>query len=166
MHEVRRVLAQDAMERAQLLEVDANDPAAAAKAKVLVFCNSPGRAKMLEDSMAKKAVPCVAWIGDASERVRGSNGTLDQFLLKPGHGEATPGKGTQPRVLITTSLLSRGLDFAPAVKHVFLLDEPRDMLDFLHRAGRTGRAGRVGSVTVFGDAARDRFSKMLKANKR
>ena len=69
-------------------------------------------------------------------------------------------------MLVTTSLLSRGLDFTPAVKHVFLLDEPRDMLDFLHRAGRTGRAGRVGNVVVFGDAARDRFSKMMKSTRK
>lgn len=38
-----------------------------------------------------------------------------------------------PRVLITTSLLSRGLDFSPAIKHVFIVDEPKNLVDFLVR---------------------------------
>ncbi|TRM59933.1 hypothetical protein BD626DRAFT_506901 [Schizophyllum amplum] len=54
-----------------------------------------------------------------------------------------------PHVLVTTSLLSRGLDFAPDVRTVFIMDEPRNMVDFLHRAGRTGRAGALGEVVVF-----------------
>jgi superfamily II DNA/RNA helicase len=57
---------------------------------------------------------------------------------------------TPPRVLITTSLLSRGLDFSPSIKHVILVDQARDQVDFLHRAGRTGRGeGGVGNVYVF-----------------
>ncbi|KAJ7103754.1 P-loop containing nucleoside triphosphate hydrolase protein [Mycena epipterygia] len=55
-----------------------------------------------------------------------------------------------PHVMITTSLLSRGLDFSPNIKHVFIIDEPRNMIDFLHRAGRTGRAGQQGKVVIFG----------------
>ncbi|KAJ7472238.1 P-loop containing nucleoside triphosphate hydrolase protein [Mycena galericulata] len=55
-----------------------------------------------------------------------------------------------PHVMITTSLLSRGLDFSPNIKHVFIVDEPRNMIDFLHRAGRTGRAGANGKVVIFG----------------
>ncbi|KAJ7740963.1 P-loop containing nucleoside triphosphate hydrolase protein [Mycena maculata] len=55
-----------------------------------------------------------------------------------------------PHVMITTSLLSRGLDFSPNVKHVFIVDEPRNTIDFLHRAGRTGRAGQFGRVVIFG----------------
>jgi ATP-dependent RNA helicase MRH4 len=55
-----------------------------------------------------------------------------------------------PHVLVTTSLLSRGLDFSPMIKHVFIVDEPRNMIDFLHRAGRAGRAGEAGKVVVFG----------------
>ncbi|KAJ7489477.1 P-loop containing nucleoside triphosphate hydrolase protein [Mycena latifolia] len=55
-----------------------------------------------------------------------------------------------PHVMITTSLLSRGLDFSPNVKHVFIVDDPRNMTDFLHRAGRTGRAGASGRVVIFG----------------
>lgn len=56
----------------------------------------------------------------------------------------------EPHVMITTSLLSRGLDFSPSIRHVFIVDEPRNMIDFLHRAGRAGRAGERGKVVVFG----------------
>ncbi|KAJ7026155.1 hypothetical protein C8F04DRAFT_1126349 [Mycena alexandri] len=58
-----------------------------------------------------------------------------------------------PHVMITTSFLSRGLDFSPDVKHVFIVDDPRSMVDFLHRAGRTGRAGENGKVVIFGKMA-------------
>ena len=58
-----------------------------------------------------------------------------------------------PRVLLSTSLLARGLDFDPSVSHVFVLDPPRNTADFLHRAGRTARAGGRGKVVVFGKGA-------------
>lgn len=58
-----------------------------------------------------------------------------------------------PRVLLSTSLLARGLDFDPSVSHVFVLDPPRNTADFLHRAGRTARAGSRGKVVVFGKGA-------------
>jgi ATP-dependent RNA helicase MRH4 len=59
-------------------------------------------------------------------------------------------EGNLPRVLLSTSLLARGLDFDPSVSHVFVLDPPRNTADFLHRAGRTARAGVRGKVVVFG----------------
>lgn len=60
---------------------------------------------------------------------------------------------SSPRVLLSTSLLARGLDFDPSVSHVFVLDPPRNTADFLHRAGRTARAGGSGRVIVFGKGA-------------
>jgi ATP-dependent RNA helicase MRH4, mitochondrial len=65
----------------------------------------------------------------------------------------TVGKSSSPRVLLSTSLLARGLDFDPSVSHVFVLDPPRNTADFLHRAGRTARAGSSGRVIVFGKGA-------------
>ncbi|TFK26076.1 P-loop containing nucleoside triphosphate hydrolase protein [Coprinopsis marcescibilis] len=68
--------------------------------------------------------------------------------LKNPHMLSDP--STTPHVLITTSLLSRGLDFDPEVKNVFIVDEPRSMVDFLHRAGRSGR---MGGIPVGGAAS-------------
>jgi ATP-dependent RNA helicase MRH4, mitochondrial len=81
--------------------------------------------------------------------------TLQPHLAKssssyPPASELKSNPKEEPHVMITTSLLSRGLDFSPSTRHVFIVDEPRNMIDFLHRAGRAGRAGQRGKVVVFG----------------
>lgn len=97
------------------------------------------------------------------KRLRGKQGELASFLSthtnKPALPALTSGNKASPekakaRVLITTSLLSRGLDFSGDISTVVLVDPPRDALDFVHRAGRTARAGRKGRVIVFGMGAR------------
>ena len=50
-------------------------------------------------------------------------------------------------VLITTDLLSRGVDFR-GVNGVVNYDIPTTSASYVHRAGRTGRAGREGGVCV------------------
>ncbi|KAI0364900.1 P-loop containing nucleoside triphosphate hydrolase protein [Pilatotrama ljubarskyi] len=143
--------------------------------KVLVFCNKSGRVENLGEYLREKGIANVALTSVSEARKRGSNHHLDGFLRvrKPDEDESVPASSQEapaegktgeaapaarsmeelkdvPHVLITTSLLSRGLDFSPDVKHVFIVDEPRNMVDFLHRAGRSGRAGEVGKVVVFG----------------
>lgn len=51
-------------------------------------------------------------------------------------------------LLVATDLGSRGLDF-PFVSHIFNLDFPKTVSDYIHRAGRAGRAGREGYVKSF-----------------
>ncbi|KAL9622993.1 MAG: hypothetical protein Q9160_002711 [Pyrenula sp. 1 TL-2023] len=50
-------------------------------------------------------------------------------------------------ILITTDLLSRGIDFR-GVNGVVNYDIPTSSAAYVHRAGRTGRAGREGGVCV------------------
>ncbi len=50
-------------------------------------------------------------------------------------------------VLITTDLLSRGVDFR-GVNGVVNYDVPTSAASYVHRGGRTGRAGREGGVVV------------------
>ena len=50
-------------------------------------------------------------------------------------------------ILITTDLLSRGVDFR-GVNGVVNYDIPTTTASYIHRAGRTGRAGRSGGVCV------------------
>ncbi|KAJ9632016.1 RNA-dependent ATPase rok1 [Taxawa tesnikishii (nom. ined.)] len=50
-------------------------------------------------------------------------------------------------VLITTDLLSRGVDFQ-GINGVVNYDVPSSAAAYVHRVGRTGRAGRVGGVAV------------------
>ncbi|KAH9947382.1 P-loop containing nucleoside triphosphate hydrolase protein [Amylocystis lapponica] len=136
------------------------------KSKVLIFCNKSTRVEALGAFLREKGVANVALTSTSDTRRRGSNHHLDGFLRTRGAAEELPPLGASeaegsaesamedvkdvPHVMITTSLLSRGLDFSPAIKHVFIVDEPRNMVDFLHRAGRSGRAGERGKVVVFG----------------
>ena len=55
------------------------------------------------------------------------------------------------KILITSDLSSRGLDF-PNVTHVIQMDVPSDNDFFVHRAGRTARAGAEGLNVIIGDA--------------
>jgi len=101
----------------------------------------------------------VAMTSQSEHRGRGSNRHLEGFLRTRSGSTTESASSTSasaddvkevPHVLVTTSILSRGLDFSPDIKHVFIVDEPRNTIDFLHRAGRTGRAGQQGKVVVFG----------------
>jgi ATP-dependent RNA helicase MRH4 len=158
---IRRVWAEDALTHAK----SALPGASPVKlSKVIVFCNKRSKVEQLSAFLGSRGVTCVALTGDADSRKRGNNHHLDGFLKStdpsqntsaapekaraPKAGSSNP--AVTPHVLITTSLLSRGLDFGPEIKNVFIVDEPRNMIDFLHRAGRAGRAGETGNVVVFG----------------
>ncbi|KAI0820599.1 P-loop containing nucleoside triphosphate hydrolase protein [Trametes gibbosa] len=165
-HRLRRVWFED-MQRGQPLS------------RVLIFCNKSARVENLGESLREKGVANVALTRASETRKRGSNHHLDGFLRVRTADQDAPVSDAEsevvevvetdavtkssapvarsmdelkdiPHVMITTSLLSRGLDFSSDVKHVFIVDEPRNMIDFLHRAGRSGRAGEEGKVVVFG----------------
>ncbi|EDR11829.1 uncharacterized protein LACBIDRAFT_313663 [Laccaria bicolor S238N-H82] len=129
--------------------------------KVLMFCNKSTKVLELSSHLNEREIKNVALTSNSETRKRGSNHHLDGFLRPLSTKSTTTSRSstpalalndpkTTPLVLITTSLLSRGLDFDPSIKHVFIVDEPRNMIDFLHRAGRSGRAGEHGKVVVFG----------------
>lgn len=161
---IRRVWAEDALTHAKSA-LPAGSPVKLSK--VIVFCNKRSKVAQLTAFLGTRGVACVALTGDADARNRGNNHHLDGFLKPSDTSPSTSGSrpsrhpvsraglsnpAITPHVLVTTSLLSRGLDFSPEIKHVFIVDEPRNMIDFLHRAGRAGRAGESGKVVVFGRA--------------
>lgn len=134
--------------------------------KVLIFANKNSKVEELGEWLEKKGIKNVAMTSQSSARVYGSNKHIAGFLsapashtsksstaitvpVPPAAAEGPTEVTEEPRVLITTSLLSRGLDFSPSIGNVFILDSPRNMVDFLHRAGRTARAGRAGRVLIF-----------------
>lgn len=174
---IRKVWAEDALSGAT------SPTPITSLSKVLIFCNKSNKVIDLSAFLSEKGIKNVALTSNAEDRKRGSNKHLDGFLRplkssKPSTLSSDPTPPTpastlsnpnmlsdpsqEPHVMITTSLLSRGLDFDPSIKHVFIVDEPRNMIDFLHRAGRSGRAGQSGRVVIFGktkgrgsDKARD-----------
>ncbi|KAL0959100.1 hypothetical protein HGRIS_014398 [Hohenbuehelia grisea] len=140
--------------------------------KVIIFCNKNTKVVELGEYLTEKGIQNVALTSESSARKHGSNHHLDGFLRPPvkkvpeptspsSSSDPAPSPTPEaavtpmtpadaPHVMITTSLLSRGLDFAPDIRHVFIVDEPRNLIDFLHRAGRSGRAGAHGKVVIFG----------------
>jgi len=51
--------------------------------------------------------------------------------------------------IVATSVIARGVDF-PDVELVIQVEPPRNVEQYIHRAGRTGRAGKEGvSVLLF-----------------
>jgi ATP-dependent RNA helicase MRH4 len=127
------------------------------RSRVIIFANTRVRAGEMGAYLSDHGVPNVIVTGQGAggARVHGSNKHLTGFLRPlpgkhspPATGEEAEAEG--PCVLLSTSLLARGLDFDPSVSHVFVLEPPRNTADFLHRAGRTARAGGSGRVVVFG----------------
>uniref|UniRef100_A0A6B2G6P8 RNA helicase n=1 Tax=Myxobolus squamalis TaxID=59785 RepID=A0A6B2G6P8_MYXSQ len=51
-------------------------------------------------------------------------------------------------ILITTDLMSRGIDFK-GIKKVINFDPPNSIVNYIHRIGRTGRAGMPGTAITF-----------------
>ena len=152
------------------------------RARIVIFANTRARVAEMGAYLSENGVPNIIVTGQSNDngegpsgrRAYGSNkhlaGFLKPILNKNGSqlpyaggqeekGEPATGLGKSksesesPRVLLSTSLLARGLDFDPSVSHVFVLDPPRNTADFLHRAGRTARAGSRGKVVVFGKGA-------------
>ena len=123
------------------------------RSKVLIFCNERTKVLSLGSFLEGKGIPNVALTKDSEARRIGNNHHLDGFLRvtnsRPKPKPSSLSEDKKPHVMITTSMLSRGLDFSPDVGHVFIVDRPRNMVDFLHRAGRSARAGQAGKVVVF-----------------
>ncbi|KIM37589.1 hypothetical protein M413DRAFT_448388 [Hebeloma cylindrosporum] len=124
--------------------------------KVLLFCNKSTKVVEFSAYLTEQGIKNVAMTSQSEHRGRGSNKHLEGFLRKKDDAEGATSTATSSdvkevlHVMVTTSILSRGLDFSPDIKHVFIVDEPRNTIDFLHRAGRTGRAGQQGKVVIFG----------------
>lgn len=71
-------------------------------------------------------------------------------FVKPAVKIADDPDKSQIKILITTDLLARGLDFL-GVKNVILMDVPSNSADLLHRMGRTGRMRQSGRVFILLD---------------
>jgi translation initiation factor 4A len=99
----------------------------------IIFCNSKRKVDWLATKMLQEGFTVACIHGDKAEERRV---VMQQF---------TSGAA---RVLITTDLLSRGID----VHHVSVVinfDLPRSLENYLHRIGRCGRFGRKGLAINF-----------------
>ena len=120
--------------------------------QVLVFASSRYQADLIADKLGKNDVNARSIHSKKSQGYRKE--TLTNF------------KAGKLTVLVTTDLLSRGIDieFLPFVINYEL---PRSPKDFVHRIGRTGRAENPGTAFTFvTEEAQHHFSVIQKKMKK
>lgn len=100
----------------------------------LMFANTREQCDKLANQLKENGYDCAIYRGDMDKKERRSN--LQSFR----EGDID--------ILICTDLAARGLD-VECVDRVINYHLPREMKNYLHRAGRTARAGRKGTVYNF-----------------
>jgi len=110
--------------------------------RALLFVRNSGDALNALLRLRESGIPVEAIHGDFDSQKRLE--ALDEF------------RSGRIRWLITSDVASRGLDIE-GISHVVMLDVPRDISTYVHRAGRTGRNGRHGVCAVFADSGELKF---------
>ncbi|OBA24207.1 P-loop containing nucleoside triphosphate hydrolase protein [Metschnikowia bicuspidata var. bicuspidata NRRL YB-4993] len=119
--------------------------------RIIVFVNEKKNVQPLVDVL-------IAKFGHRFQDVVGVTGrdSADERRLKiaPFLKQAVPLKDdpdkSEIKVLVTTDLMARGLNFQ-GIKNVVLMDLPKTSIDLIHRIGRTGRMRQSGRVFVIID---------------
>jgi len=99
--------------------------------QVLIFTASSHSADHVADKLEKNGIEAKATHGKKSNHAR--------------HKALADFKAGKIRVLVTTDLLSRGIDIA-FLPYVINYELPRSPKDYVHRIGRTGRAENPGEA--------------------
>lgn len=99
--------------------------------QVLVFVSSQYKADNVAEKLRKNGVDAMSMHGNKSQNAR--KDALTKF------------KTGQLKVLVSTDLLSRGIDIE-YLPYVINYELPRSPKDFIHRIGRTARANNTGEA--------------------
>jgi len=102
--------------------------------QAVIFCNTRRKVDWLTDKMRARHFVVSSTHGDLSQKERDI--ILEEF------------RSGSSRVLITTDLLSRGID-VQQVSLVINYDIPKNPESYIHRIGRSGRFGRKGVAINF-----------------
>lgn len=97
----------------------------------ILFANTREQCDSLAQLLSEKGFECAIYRGEMDKSDRRSN--LKRF------------RGGEVDLLVATDLAGRGLDI-PTVGRVINYHLPKQLDNYLHRAGRTARAGRKGLV--------------------
>lgn len=101
------------------------------KGGTFIFTNTREQCDKIANELIEKGYPCLVYRGEMEKNERRNN--LRQFR-----------KG-EIKLLVCTDLAARGLDIEH-VDRVINYHLPKQMDNYLHRAGRTARAGKSGLV--------------------
>ena len=119
-------------------------PEARLRLPFLIFTQTIPRAQALYEELKYDVPPAATSDGEAVERIAILHASLPTHQREQIMTNFRLGKTW---ILITTDLLSRGIDFK-GVNGVINYDIPTTSASYVHRAGRTGRAGREGGACV------------------
>ncbi|KAI5968098.1 MRH4 [Candida margitis] len=119
--------------------------------RIIVFVNEKSEVEGLVDLMISK-------YGIRQQDIFGISGKVKvqdrkEFLepfLAPAQLIKQDVDGSKVKILVTTDLLARGLNFI-GIKNVILMGLPRSSVDLVHRLGRTGRMNQSGRVFIIAD---------------
>ena len=102
--------------------------------QAIIFCNTIRKVKWLTEKLEEENFPITSIHGKMTQEER--NEIVKEF------------RNGKTRILLTTDLLSRGIDI-PQVNLVINYDIPPNKETYIHRIGRCGRFGKKGvSITM------------------
>ncbi|CUM62615.1 uncharacterized protein PRCAT00000169001 [Priceomyces carsonii] len=119
--------------------------------RILVFVNEKKDVEPLVNVLINK----FSFEGGDIIGVTGKDSATDRMakiepFLRPAELLDSDEDQSKIKVLVTTDLLARGLNFV-GIKNVILMDLPNTSVDLVHRIGRTGRMRQSGRVFVIID---------------
>jgi superfamily II DNA/RNA helicase len=141
---------------AEVIRVEKDEKASAGKVEHFYFvCEQRDKIKMLEKVARLSEIKALAFINDITEvSVAAAKLNFKELSVGLLHSELSKMEREKAlrefrsgklSMLIATDVAARGLDI-PGVTHVVNIDLPRDITQYVHRAGRTARMGASGMV--------------------
>jgi superfamily II DNA/RNA helicase len=149
-------LAKELTKEAETLRIEKDEMASSGKVEHIFFsCEPRDKIKLLEKIARLENAKSLAFINDIGEIQvfkekllfkELSIGILHSDMKKLERQAALKSfREGKLKMLIATDVAARGLDIQ-GVTHVVQIDSPKDIAQYIHRAGRTGRMGADGTV--------------------
>ncbi|MGG1676287.1 DEAD/DEAH box helicase [Neobacillus sp. NRS-1170] len=149
-------LAKDLTKEPEVLRIEKDEVASSGKVEHIYFlCEQREKIKLLEKIARLEGSKSLAFINDIGEIQvfkeklhfkELSVGILHSDMKKLDRQAALKSfRDGKMKMLVATDVAARGLDIQ-GVTHVVQIDFPKDITQYVHRAGRTGRMGADGIV--------------------
>ncbi|MEH7011587.1 DEAD/DEAH box helicase [Neobacillus niacini] len=149
-------LAKEITKEPEILRIEKDELASSGEVEHIYFLAEPrDKIKLLEKIVRIDDIKALAFINDIGEIEvfkekfhfkELSTGILHSDMKKlERQAELKAFRDGKTKMLIATDVAARGLDIQ-GVTHVVHVDFPRDIAQYVHRAGRTGRMGANGIV--------------------
>jgi superfamily II DNA/RNA helicase len=149
-------LAKDLTKEPEVIRIEKDEMASSGEVEHIYFnCEPRDKIKLLEKIVRLEKSKSLAFINDIGEIQvfkekllfkELSIGILHSDMKKLERQAALKSfRDGKLKMLIATDVAARGLDIQ-GVTHVVQIDSPKDITQYVHRAGRTGRMGANGTV--------------------